>query len=137
MERYYAIAKCLDIWMNLREKNHSINDYFKVRNIRKVGIYGYGILGKHLFWELEQSDDAICVSWILDQRAERIMNLNCQVLQPEMIEKIEEPDLIVVSAINDFEEIEMFISEKTRVSVLSLESIIIECNMELQMEHTV
>lgn len=135
MDRYHVIAKCMDIWMNLRENNNSINEYFKLREIQKVGIYGYGILGRHLIWEIEQSGGLINVEWILDKRADSITTLHYPVYQPDRIATIDSPELIVVCAINDFEEIEAFISEQTRVPIISLDSIIKECNRKAQEEH--
>lgn len=131
MDRYHLIAKCMDIWMNLREKNYTINTYFKQKNIHKIGVYGYGILGRHLIWETEQSETK--VAWILDKRANSITTAYYPVYLPDGVEKIEEPDVIVVCAVNDFAKIEAFICEKTRVPVVSLEYIIRTCDRQLQM----
>lgn len=126
MERYKVIAKCMDIWMNLRENDYTVNTYFSQRNIHKIGIYGYGILGRHLIWESEQSEAQ--VAWILDKRAESITTASYPVYLPDAVEQIEAPDIIVVCAINDFEEIEAFLCEKTRVPAVSMETIIRECD---------
>lgn len=134
MDRYHTIAKCMDIWMGLREKEYSINEYFKVRDVHKVGIYGYGILGRHFIWELEQSDRLIGIEWILDKRADKITTAQYPVYQPEALETLSEPDLIVVCAINDFDEVEAFVSARARSRVVSLKTIIEECNRKAQME---
>lgn len=134
MDRYHIIAKYLDYWLDLREKKYSINEYFKVRDIHKVGIYGYGILGRHLIWEIEQSDNIIGIEWILDIRAETITEAKYPVYMPESVETISEVELIVVCAINDFDEIEAYISSRIRTPVISLKEIIEECNGRLQME---
>lgn len=135
MDRYHVIAKCMDIWMNLREKDNSINEYFKLRKLQKVGIYGYGILGRHLIWEIEQSGGLVNVEWILDKRADSITTAQYPVYQPDRILTITNPELIVVCAINDFEEIEADICERTRVPIISLDTIIKECNRKAQEEH--
>lgn len=137
MDRYHVIAKCMDIWMNLREKNHSINKYFLLRKIQKIGIYGYGILGRHLIWEIEQSGGIVKVEWILDKRADSITTSHYPVYQPDRIADINKPELIVVCAINDFEEIEAFISERIRVPIIALDTIVKECNRKAQEEYNV
>lgn len=134
MDRYHTIAKCLDIWMGLREKDYSINKYFEVRNVCKVGIYGYGILGRHLVWEIEQSAGQVKIEWILDRRAEAITAAAHPVYQPEAVDTLAQPDLIVVCAISDFDEIEAYVSARTRSPVVSLKSVIEECNGKAQME---
>ena len=131
MDKYHKIAKSMDLWMSLRENGYHIDQFFIIRNIKKVGIYGYGILGRHLIWELEQSMPNIELSWIADSRAASILETNYQVYLPENIDKAEEPGVIVICAINDFEEIEEFVCEKTKVPVISLESILNECKQNL------
>ncbi len=132
MDRYYKIAKCMDIWMSLREHGENINQYFKLRNIQKIGIYGYGLLGKHLVWEIENSNNTAHVEWILDKRADAISIAKYAVYKPEQIQVISKPDIIVVSAINDFEEIEAMLSSAVRVPVQSLETIIKDCINRMQ-----
>ena len=124
MDKYHKIAKCMDLWMDLREKDYSINDFFLSRNVQKVGIYGYGILGRHLIWELEQANiDIMC---ILDRRAGTLMTGRYPIYHPEDIGEIDEPDMIIICAIMDFEEIEAFLCRNTRVPVQSIECLITE-----------
>lgn len=134
MDKYHKIAKCMDLWMDLREKDYSINNFFLSRNVQKVGIYGYGILGRHLIWELEQSNiDIMC---ILDRRAESIKNAHYPLYLPEDIGNIDQPDLIVVCAVNDFDVIEASLCEKTHVSLISMDTILKECYKKMQMEQS-
>lgn len=135
MDRYHVIAKCMDTWMNLRENDYTVNTYFSQRNIHKIGIYGYGILGRHLIWEIEQSE--LQALWILDKRAGSITTASYPVYLPDAVEEIEQPDVIVVCAVSDFEEIEAFLCERTRVPVVSLETMIKECDWKLQMGFSV
>lgn len=132
MERYHNIAKCMDRWMSLREKNHSINAYFRYYDIRTIGIYGYGILGRHLVWEIECGEVYVSIKWILDKRAKDIIDINYPVFIPEDFNVTNDVDVIVVSAINDFDEIERILSEQKRIKVISLDSIIKECFKEPQ-----
>lgn len=132
MERYYKIAKCMNMWMYLREQGENINKYFELRNIKKIGIYGYGMLGKHLVWEIENFNNLAHVEWILDRRADTISIEKYAVYKPEKIQIISKPEIIVVSAVNDFEEIEALLSSVVRVPVQSLETIIKDCIKRVQ-----
>jgi len=132
MDRYYNIAKFMDKWMCLREQNGNITKYFELRNIQKIGIYGYGLLGKHLIWEIERFNPTAHVEWILDKRADAISITKYAVYKPEEIQIISKPEIIVVSAINDFEEIEAMLSSAVRVPVLSLETIMKDCIKRIQ-----
>jgi len=126
----------MDMWMDLREKGYSVNEFLKLRNIHRVGIYGYGILGRHLIWEIEQSDSLIDVAWILDVRAETITTSKYPVYLPDSVEKLSKAELIIVCAINDFDEVEAFVSSRTRIPIASFKDIIEECDRRSQMEIT-
>lgn len=134
VDRYHVIAKYMDMWMYLRENGYSVNEFFKLRNIHKVAIYGYGILGRHLIREIEQSDSLIDVEWILDVRAETITNSKHPVYLPESAENLSKAELIVVCAINDFDEVEAFVGSRTRIPIVSFKEILEECNRRSQME---
>ena len=68
----------------------------------------------------------------MDKRADAISIAKYAVYKPEQIQVISKPDIIVVSAINDFEEIEAMLSSAVRVPVQSLETIIKDCINRMQ-----
>lgn len=134
MNRYKKTAQYLDKWMEFREKGSSVNTWFEIRKLHKIAIYGYGIIGRHLIWELEQSTDNINIVWILDRRADNIDVGKYPVYHPELLGTIELPELIVVCAIHDFDEIEALISSQVRVPVVSFETIFLESERRMIME---
>lgn len=65
-QKLKEIIRCFDMWLSARDNNCFIGSYLQKLNVKAVGIYGYGRLGKHLLNELE--DSSVEVRWIMDQR---------------------------------------------------------------------
>lgn len=51
-ERSSRVQIILDTWLTNKESNKSFHDFLKKNNINSVVIYGYGVLGRHLYNEL-------------------------------------------------------------------------------------
>ena len=81
------------------------------------------MLGRHLLYELRQG--AIEIAWIADKRGD---NISCgfPVFTPDKIENLPMVDIIIVTAIPDFPEIEKMFCEKGEYPVVSLSEIIEE-----------
>ena len=57
--------RTLSNWLDLWQKGKTILPFFHKNNYRKIAIYGYGYLGKHLMKELASSD--VEVGYIIDR----------------------------------------------------------------------
>ena len=71
----------------------------------------------------ELKDSEIQVKYIIDKNADTIY-ADIDVVEPENI--LEDVDVIVVTAIHYFDEIEMMLGEKVDYPVISLEDVIYE-----------
>lgn len=60
----------LDLWMSLKEKKITLYEWFKVRKINKIAIYGYGIMGKHLCEELKETN--LEITYVIDKQKDKI-----------------------------------------------------------------
>lgn len=120
-EKKKKIISYVDQWMELRGRKITITTYFKERDIKSVGVYGYGRLGKHLVWELEY--EGYHVPWIMDRRynAIHINNKECKVLSSDDMSHLEEAELIVVTAFEDYYDIEAKLCRFADVEVISIE----------------
>lgn len=136
-DKWHMMSLCMDQWMKLREQEVTIMNYFEERGAHSAGVYGYGILGRHFVWEAERSGWRVGIEWILDRRADTIVAAPYPVYRPETIKTLSEPDLIVVCAISDFDEIEAFVSARMCLPVVSLKTIIEECTWKAQMRTNV
>ena len=88
---------------------------------RSVAIYGMKELGERLYDELENSGIEVC--YIIDKNADSIY-ADVDVITPD--DDLKPVDVIVVTAIYYFDEIEEMLSEKVDYPVISLEDILYE-----------
>ena len=116
--RYQLIAKCFDAWMTAEERENGIAHCCKKLGVLKVGIYGYGMLGRHLLFLLQRG--GIKVEWIMDRRELKIEGMN--VLTPKSA--FPEVDAIFVTVIDEYPEIEKFLCDKTGTKIISLEAFV-------------
>lgn len=99
----------------------SIAEYLKNKGFNKIAIYGMGYVGERLFDELKDSD--VKVEYAIDKNADGI-NMEIDVFTPE--EELPDVDLIIVTAIYFYAEIERTLKELTDYRVSSLEDILYE-----------
>lgn len=121
VEQYKKNWMLLDQWLRRVEQKKFIKNTLEKRNIKSIAIYGLGILGIHLKTELEKS--SIEIKYIIDTRKQGekreipILGLDDQF--PEV-------DAIIVSVVNEFDEIARQLDARTTIPVISLEDILFE-----------
>lgn len=108
-------------WVSLKQEGKSLASYFEENNYKTVAIYGMKELGERLYDELRNSD--IEVKYIIDKNADAIYS-EIDVITPD--EKLPKVDVIVVTAIHYYDEIEEMLTEKVNYPVVSLEDIVFE-----------
>ena len=111
----------LDKWLGTIEKGKDISDFFRKYHYSKIAIYGMGVLGRHLYYALKETD--IDVIYAIDQNQQ----INSQGLKTyTMQDKLPKVDAIVVTPVFAFEEIESKLSQKAEYPIVSLEEVIYE-----------
>ncbi|MBD5550029.1 MAG: hypothetical protein HDQ96_02460 [Lachnospiraceae bacterium] len=119
--KHMLIANCLDSWMSLKEKGINPANYLKRFHYNVIAIYGVGILGKHLLYELEQAE--IKIAYIIDRRADlhypqaEVRNVN---------DELDIVDAVVVTALADFDDIYETLKEKLGCPIFSITELISE-----------
>lgn len=108
-------------WLRIKQEGKSLVSFFTQNGYKTVAIYGMKELGERLYDELKESE--IEVKYIIDKNAGAI-DANVNVVDPE--DSLEDVDVIVVTAIHYFDEIEEALGEKVNYPVISLEDIIYE-----------
>lgn len=119
--RYESYWRLLDGWLSLKEEGVSLARYFLDRGIRRIAVYGAGMLGKHLLKELE--DTEVRVEYVIDQRA-RGINVGVRAYLPD--ERCPETEAVVVTATYDYQNIRRELVERGRENIVSLEEIVLE-----------
>lgn len=119
LRKYREFYKLLNRWLTLKEQGVSLEKYFTDRGYYKILIYGMAGLGKHLYEEVGY--DKLEVVGALDRRQGiTYKDLKFYSLDGE----IPKCDVIVVTAISDFETIKEFLSKKVDSPIVSLKDII-------------
>lgn len=121
VDKFKGYYNLLNQWLQLKNEGKNLHTYFHDYNYKSIAIYGMGELGNRLYEELKDSD--IEIKYAIDKNAESTYS-ELNVIGIE--EKYEEVDVIVVTAIFAFDEIEKELSLKVQCPVISLEDIVYE-----------
>lgn len=130
-EKYWkekVYKQILERWMTLRDRKITVDLFLERRGIKTIAIYGAGIFGRHLYYELK--DTNITIACFLDQN--RIMDIpEIKTIVPG--EPVEDIDAIVITPIMEYEEIRSSLEQKYDFNMLSLETVIYNADYELMM----
>ena len=72
-DKFECYVNVFNRWMELREKKISICRYLYDHNINNVAIYGFGMFGKHLLWELNR--DGFKVNYLIDKQGQSVTDI--------------------------------------------------------------
>nr|WP_300816393.1 hypothetical protein [uncultured Acetatifactor sp.] len=111
----------LNQWLKIKQDNKQIIDYFHMKKIHAIAIYGMSYVGERLYEELKDSD--IEISYGIDKKWSEIY-ADIDVISPE--EELPETDAIIVTPIFFFDEIKDILSSKVKCPIISLEDILYE-----------
>jgi len=120
-ERYLALYRMMDKWMEVKQEGKNLSMYFQKRGYTRIAIYGMSRAGRTLYNELEKTE--ITVVYGIDRCAEF---LYADVDIYTLDDSLEQVDAVVVTAISYFEEIKKDILAKMDCPVISLEDILYE-----------
>ena len=121
LNKVHVLYCAFDRWLKIHQEGKTLVDYFKRNNYKTIAIYGMKELGERLVDELKSSDIKVC--YAIDKKADQIY-ADVNVLMPD--EELEPVDVIVVTAIYYFDEIEAMLSSKVEYPIVSLEDILYE-----------
>lgn len=119
--QYKKYWRLFDAWMKLREEEKKIESYLVKQNIRRIGIYGAGMVGRHLIDELYGSK--IQVVYAIDQKAD-FLKMPIKVYGLET--NFPEVDAIIITVLFDTEKIMKIIQKKLNCKIIFLEKIIMD-----------
>lgn len=120
-KKHLALYLMMNEWVHVRQDGKSIVDYFEKQEYKKIAIYGMNYVGETLLRELQGSE--IEVMYAIDKNADAIY-ADVDVVKPDS--ELAEVDVIVVTPITFFDEIEEMLSEKINCPIVSLEDILYE-----------
>lgn len=119
--KYLALFLMMNQWVKIKQEGKFLSSYFEENGYNEIAIYGIGYAGKTLIDELKGS--SIKIKYGIDRKADNIYE-EFNVISPQ--DKLENVDVIIVTAIKSFNDIEEILSEKVNCPIISLEDILYE-----------
>lgn len=119
-QKYLGIYRMLYQWINAKQDQKKLEDFFGERKFYKIAVYGMADLGRLFLRELKESD-AVKIIYGIDRNAEAIGS-SVSVIRPEDVKN--EADVIVVTVLDAFESIKSELTKYTDAEIISIEDIV-------------
>ena len=119
--KHMALFLMMNQWVKVKQVGKNLSAYLDKNGFKRGAIYGMSYAGETLIDELK--DTGIEVVYGIDQKADTIY-ADVEVLS--MDDSLEDVDVVIVTAITFFDEIETKLSEKLDCPIISLEDILYE-----------
>lgn len=118
-DKHLQLFKMMTQWVKVKQDGKNLSTYFKENGYKKIAIYGMSFAGETLLDELKNS--GITVAYGIDKNADALYTDVNIVTTDEVLEEV---DVVVVTAITFFDEIEEMLAEKMDCPIISLEDIL-------------
>lgn len=118
-EKHLYLFKMMVEWMALIQDGKSISDYITNKGIRRIAVYGVSYVGDCLIRELKNTEWELIYG--IDN-AENTIWTDIPVFS--MNDELEDVDIVIVTAVTNYEEIQKELFDKINSEVISLEEII-------------
>lgn len=122
INKFKSYYNMLNQWLMLKQEKKSLEIYFIDNGYKTVAIYGMGEMGSRLYEELKYSE-TVKVKYAIDKN---VANTYSELEVLDVEDDFEEVDVIVVTAIFAYDEIEETIAEKYSGNIVSLEDVVYE-----------
>ncbi len=118
-EKHAALFRLMNNWTRNYQNKKNISEYLKNNGISTVAIYGLGDVGETLYNELNATD--VQILYGIDQSVDYFCNIPIY----KKNDLIPEVDLIIVTAITAYKDIEVELSKKIRCKIISIEELVL------------
>ena len=119
LKKQYRFYRLLCNWIESLIDGYKVESFFYENDYRRIVIYGFKELGKLLYRCLVDSEVVVTV---VDRNRDELWE-DVSITSPDEMGKIE-CDVIVVTAVNDFDSIADGLKNKVNCDIISLESVI-------------
>ena len=124
-KRVEAQYNLLNQWMTLQESGVTLEMLLQARGYQKIAIYGMANIGKHMYYALKNSSIEICYG--MDQR----QSGQYETIMIKQTDEMAEPvDVMIVTAIMEYESIKEQLGKNLAFPIVSLEEIFYETIIE-------
>lgn len=118
-EKHLALYLLMNQWVRIKQDGKGIDEFFSTRKYNNIAIYGMNYVGETLFRELKGSN--VQVKYAVDKNANNIA-ADLTVYKPT--DKLESVDVIVVTPIYYFDQIEAELKKYISCPILSIKDIL-------------
>lgn len=123
VDKFRCYYNVLNQWLVVKQHKKSLSEYFESNQYKSVAIYGMGELGNRLYDELKETD--IVVKYAIDKEPETVYS-ELEIFSKEDLVNCEAVDVVIVTAVFAFDEIERELKEIISYPVKSLEDVVYE-----------
>lgn len=119
--KYISLFQLMNYWLILKQKKFSVGKLLKQKGYKHIAVYGISHMGLSLLEDLKEEE--VIIDYAID-RNENIFYAGIRIILPE--EALDEVDVIIVTALDDYYEIKKMLEKKISCPVLSLEDLLYE-----------
>lgn len=119
--KFHEFYDILIQWIKVHQNGRTLADYFRRYGYKTVAVYGLKELGKALIEELK--DTEIEVKYGIDKNVDK-MHMQTDVFKPD--ENLPEVDVIVVTSVHYYADIEMGLRDKLKYPIVALNDVVYE-----------
>ena len=119
--KFASMFHLMNQWVKVKQDGKNLSSYFEKNHYTKIAVYGMGYVGETLLGELK--DTGIEVSYGIDKRVFSGRS-DLPIVSPD--DSLEHVDVVVVTAIDFFDEIEEKLRDKVKCPVISIEDVVFE-----------
>lgn len=120
-DKHFALFLMMDQWVKVKQEGKCLSEWFERNGYNKIAIYGMSYAGKTLIDEL--ADSKLEISYGIDRNKE-VKYADVAIVSVDG--KLEEVDVVIVTAITFFDEIDEMLSKKLSCPIISLEDVLYE-----------
>lgn len=120
-DKHLALFLMMNQWVKVKQQGKNLSSYFEKNQYKKIAVYGMSYAGKTLVDELKGT--GITVAYGIDKKTDSIY-ADVDIVSVEDI--LEDVDVVVVTAITFFDEIEEKLAAKLDCPIISLEDVLYE-----------
>ena len=118
-DKHLDLFLLMNQWVKIKQEGKSISEYLQQSGYKKVAIYGLSYVGETLLDELK--DSSIMLAYGIDKNAD---NIYADIDVVSLNDKLDEVDVIIVTAITFFDQIVEELSNKVKCPIVSIEDIL-------------
>lgn len=120
-DKHLALFLLMNEWIKSKQEGKHIKSYFEENGYKQIAVYGMSYVGERLIDELK--DSGITIKYAIDRNAESLYS-ELDIVSPEDV--LPEVDVIIVTAVTFFDEIQDTLEQKVNCPIISFEDILYE-----------